>query len=86
MTDLGTLGGPTSIGSSLNAPGMLVGESDVNNVVRHAFLWARGTMSDLGTLGGVNSSASGINALGQVVGDSDTTMAAGMPSFGKTAR
>ena len=68
VTDLGTLGGPTSSAAGINASGQVVGSADTSSGERHAFLYSNGTMADLGTLGGVSSSAHGINASGQVVG------------------
>lgn len=72
MTDLGTLpGSGSSVASSINASGDIVGESG------HAFLFRQGKMTDLGTLGGTSSAASAINDQGQVVGNS--TLAAASP-------
>jgi probable HAF family extracellular repeat protein len=62
MTDLGTLGGPNSVGwvPRLNP-----------NFLR-AVLWRDGTVTDLGNLGGsMNNFAFDINNQDQVVGDSD---------------
>jgi probable HAF family extracellular repeat protein len=70
MTDLGTLGGPTSVGNAINNSGEVAGTSDINHDHNHAFLWKDGTMIDLGTLGGLDSWALGINDDGQVVGAS----------------
>jgi probable HAF family extracellular repeat protein len=71
MSDLGTLGGATSVGAGLNALGQAVGNSfTAANAARHAVLFSDGRRIDLGTLGGLNSFATGINALGQVVGNS----------------
>jgi probable HAF family extracellular repeat protein len=69
-TDLGTLGGRTSIALALNDGQQVVGYSDIagsgNN---HAFLWASGIMIDLGTPLGFNHSvANAINERGEVVG------------------
>jgi probable HAF family extracellular repeat protein len=73
MSDLGTLGGPTSAGTGINAIGQVVGNSfTAVNSAQHAFLYGDGRMSDLGTLGGSNSAGIGINVLGQVVGNSLT--------------
>ncbi len=69
-TDLGTLGGHTSIALDLNNIQQVVGYSLIagsgNN---HAFLWDSGIMIDLGTPLGFNHSvASAINEMGEVVG------------------
>jgi probable HAF family extracellular repeat protein len=72
-TDLGTLGGPTSIALAINDRGQIVGSADTASSSRHAFLWESGRMRDLGTLGGAyaaGSSAVDVNESGQVVGSS----------------
>src|SRR5262249_53573124 len=72
MTDLGTLGGNSSIGNGINDSGQVVGQSVLpGGTAVHAFLWSAGTMTDLGTLGGLVSQASGINTSSQVVGFSE---------------
>lgn len=73
-TDLGTLGGPSSVAYGVNDWGHVVGASDVGGA-RHAVVWTgRGHEPlDLGTLGGPNSTALAINNFGVVVGESDTT-------------
>ena len=74
VTDLGTLGGDSSVAYAVNVWGQVVGVSQVDcggipNSCVHAFLWQNGKMQDLGTLTGDDSSqAVSINALGQVVG------------------
>ncbi len=72
MTDLGTLGGPTSYAYGINLQSQIVGYADTAAGTTHAFLSDHGTMTDLGTLGGANSYAYGINDLGQIVGQSQT--------------
>src|SRR5206468_2534360 len=72
VTDLGTLGGDTSIAYAINSIGQVVGVSQ-----NHAFRTAANSpinpaTDDLGTLGGPASIASGINSSGQVVGQSFT--------------
>ena len=71
--DLGTLGGRDSQAFAINASGQIVGVSNVNGQVRHAFLWANGKMTDLGTLpGGQFSMAYDINNAGTITGIAET--------------
>ncbi len=72
MTDLGTLGGNSGVGSSINASGQIAGYALTAAGEQHAFLWD-GTMHDLGTLSGGQSVGFGINASGQIVGSSQRT-------------
>lgn len=77
MTDLGTLGGPSSAAWDVNDVGDVVGEADVAPGVSHAFVYRAGVMQDLGTLGGASSVARGIADLrGEVVGWSWTDQGA----------
>ena len=69
MTDLGTLGGRSTVGLGINDLTQVTGYSDLpGSVVTHAFLYSAGTMTDLGTLGGANSFGYGINNNGQIAG------------------
>lgn len=70
MTDLGTLGGRSSVATAINDTGMVVGYSDRADGSTGAFLFSGGAMIDLGTLGGPNSQAWGINSAGVIVGTS----------------
>jgi probable HAF family extracellular repeat protein len=71
MTDLYTLGGPTSRPIAINNAGQVIGNSDTANMSTHAFMWASaGGLTDLYTLGGSNSVAVAINEAGQVTGSS----------------
>jgi probable HAF family extracellular repeat protein len=82
MQDLGTLGGPDSWASFINARGQVAGASYTNDAVDpntetpqiDLFVWQDGKMKDLGNLGG-NSGyvglpgiATGINDRGEVTG------------------
>ncbi len=67
MTDLGTLGGSSSVANAINDKGQVVGESTTASGEKHAFLWDNGLMKDLG-VPGETSSAHGINSHGYIVG------------------
>ena len=70
-TDLGTLGGESSVATDMNDKEQIVGWSHMaGSAVTRAFLWENGVMTDLGTLGGSDAKAWGINNHGQVVGSS----------------
>jgi probable HAF family extracellular repeat protein len=73
ITDLGPLGGNSSLAHGINDHGQVVGYAFLtNNSSYHAFLYSNGIMQDLGTLDVENASAVSeafaINNLGQVVG------------------
>jgi len=70
MTDLGTLGGRTSVGFGINNAAHVTGAADTRAITSHAFLYSNGQMVDLGTLGGDFSEGRGINDAGQVAGTS----------------
>ena len=70
ITDLGTLGGSSSVAWDVGNLSQLVGFSRTATGATHAFLWtAGGDMEDLGTLGGPYSDARGVSDLGHVVGE-----------------
>jgi probable HAF family extracellular repeat protein len=74
VTDLGTLGGSSSVANGINSNGQIVGWSNIpsdTNPPTHATLWNSGVLTDLGTLGGENSFAMAINDAGVVVGEAD---------------
>lgn len=74
-TDLGTLGGPSSMGLALNASNWVVGDSTLADIkTTHGFVWRNASMLDLGTLGGSGSRALDISDL-TVVGFADTAAA-----------
>jgi probable HAF family extracellular repeat protein len=53
---LRSLGGTSSVGTSINDLGWVAGRSNLpGNSSRHATLWRDGALTDLGTLGGPNS-------------------------------
>jgi probable HAF family extracellular repeat protein len=77
MSDLGTLGGPSSFAYGINEADKVVGEAYTSGDTHkgHAFLYdanATPKMKDLGTLGGPYSAAEAINDSDQVVGYSTT--------------
>lgn len=79
MQDLGTLGGPDSMGFYINERGDITGVSFTNYAPNETtglptldpFLWHDGHMLDLGSLGGTIGTAEAFNNHGQVVGDSN---------------
>jgi probable HAF family extracellular repeat protein len=71
LSNLGSLGGGSSIAYAINARGEIVGASQTATGPRHAFLYNDGIMVDLGALGIGSSIAYGLNDDGVVVGDSD---------------
>lgn len=71
ITDLGTLGGSTSLALAINGPKKVVGFSKIGTDTTdgHAFLWDSGMIKDLGTiLNTTTSLATDINDNDQIVG------------------
>jgi probable HAF family extracellular repeat protein len=79
VRDLGTLGGPDSIGGFLNNRGQAAGESFTSSIpnattgmpTMDPFRWQDGVMRDLGTLGGTFGITNWMNGRGEVAGFSD---------------
>ena len=75
VSNLGTLGGTSSGGNSINDQSWVAGYSRLpDNQSRHATLWRNGSLLDLGTLGGPNSSVTWNvkNTAGIIAGISQT--------------
>lgn len=71
FTDLGTLGGSTSVGSRINKGGSVAGSSLISgDSFWQATKWNGSQAVALGSLGGSTSYARDINRHGQVVGES----------------
>lgn len=77
LSDLGTLGGSTSFGITINEMGQVAGVSSLASGTSHAFFWDGATMQDLGAVGGDDwsgdpsswfSAATALNTRGQVAG------------------
>jgi chitinase len=72
ITDMGTLGGPSSFAEWMNDSNTAVGFADTASGTTGGFWWNPATgIHAIPTLGGPNSSAQGINNAGVIVGDSD---------------
>lgn len=67
ITDLGTLGGPSSFATAINDTGAIVGASTTADGSLHAFRWRDGRMTDLG-VPGREVFATDINDRDQLVG------------------
>jgi probable HAF family extracellular repeat protein len=89
MQDLGTLGGPDSIGEFINERGQVAGVSFTSFVANPStgiptqdpFLWDEDRMIDLGTLGGTAGWPYGLNRKGQVTGQSNMAGDANFHAF-----
>lgn len=69
MTNIGTLGGNSSVAVDINDRGEIVGFSRISSGPFHAFLYRDGDMVDLGALlPGPDSRAMSINNNGDVTG------------------
>jgi probable HAF family extracellular repeat protein len=73
MTSLGTLGGNTGVGNSINALGQVASYSTSSAGTYRAFLATNGVLADIGDLGGGSAVAYGLNDSGQVVGSAVTS-------------
>ena len=85
ITDLGTLGGASSLGAGVNDSGQVAGFTQnaisdpfsiLGGTQTRAFLWQSGEMYDLGTLGGPDAFGQYVNNNGQVAGVSYTSYTA----------
>ena len=76
VTDLGGLGGSSSMGFAINSSGSVAGWSQTPSGDQHAFLFSNGSLQDLSPNLNADSFAGGINATGTVVG---TTYIDGQP-------
>lgn len=73
ISDLGTLGGATSIALAVNDADQIVGDANIASGAQHAFVWQEGKMTDLNALipagsGWVLTEAQSINNNKAIVG------------------
>ncbi len=73
IEDLGSLGGPGSIGNAIDEHGRVVGQSSTSSNEKHAFLFRKGRLLDLNDVapaadGFVYVKAFGINKAGTIIG------------------
>ena len=73
LVDIGTLGGTSSAGTSINNQGDVVGSSQVANGQGHLFLYTQGQMHDLGTVAGQSIETAIINDRGDIVASTGGT-------------
>jgi probable HAF family extracellular repeat protein len=78
ITDLGTLGGPSSQALAISNDGLVAGSASLAGGTQHAVLWYKSLKLDLGTLGGsdsaeLNSTAFFFNDFAQAVGASEVS-------------
>ncbi|MCS7219681.1 MAG: hypothetical protein RML36_16780 [Anaerolineae bacterium] len=79
VTDLGSLGGGTTVARKINDLGQVVGWATTPEGPSHAFLWRDGTLTDLNPANAYSSGALDINDAGHVVGSLQIT---GLPTKG----
>jgi probable HAF family extracellular repeat protein len=72
VTNLGSLGGGPTTGSSINNAGQIAGTSATSNGYPAGFLYSGGTMTNIGNLGYPYTYGYGINNSGSIVGASAT--------------
>lgn len=76
LRDIGTLGGPDALMTTMNARGQITGNSFTSSTPNDTtgiptldpFIWEKGRMRDLGSLGGTIGFANWMNNAGQVAG------------------
>ena len=84
VTDLGTLGGTSSLAYGLNEAGNVVGVAEDADGISRAFVWSDGTMTALPDLG-FGGVAYDINSLGNVTGAVDTGLDYARPWDGRSS-
>jgi len=84
VTDLGTLGGPTSVPGAISEDGTVVGNAMVSQSSNHPFIYqGNGPMQDIGLLDpvhGIAGAALSVNSRGEVVGEADAAVGSAIVS------